>query len=186
MSRLPILLAAAALALPVGATAQTAPDAAFNAFQSVCGATGGAYDKVAAAVATGGWVDSGVPAENPGNISITGQMARSKADEGVTLTLLATQGVQHASDGDVQVSTCKISSNKPDAALLTEAQSWLGVPPDSSDQGLAVYYVKPGGAKPQHVAKTDIGKALAAGGVAVVKFQQDTDGAILVYQTFSK
>ena len=191
MSRLSILLAAAAFSLPLAAYADTpappvAANAAFGAFQSVCSSTGAAYDKVAAAATAGGWVDTPVPAEDePANVSITGKMARSKADAGVTLTLLATQGVQHASDGDVTVATCEIRSNKQDEGVRAAAQAWLGFAPDSQDQGLDVYYVKPG-AKPAHVAKADIGKALAAGGVGVLKVQQDADGVILKLQTFSK
>jgi hypothetical protein len=188
MSRLPILIALAALGGPIGALAAepAAPDAGFAAFQSLCGATGGAYPDVIKAASADGWVDTPSPADTDTTVSITAKTARSKSAGGEQLMLLASQGLRHAAGGDIPVSTCKVSTNKHDAGLLARAQSWFGFPPDGGDATLAVYYVKPGGAKPQHVAKEGLAAALASGGFAIVKFQQDADGSTLVYQTYSK
>ncbi|HUZ14245.1 MAG TPA: hypothetical protein VMU93_15520 [Caulobacteraceae bacterium] len=187
MSRLPLLAAFGALCLPVGALAAApAPDAAFDAFQNVCSATAASYPAVVKAADAGGWADTAVPADSDAKVTITAKMARSKAAGGETLMLSATQGLLQGAGGGTPVSTCKISSNRPEPDLIARAKAWLGYAPDAApDPTLAVYYVKPGGAKPEHVAKANLNAALASGGLSVLKFQQDPDGAILVYQTYN-
>src|SRR5581483_6677784 len=156
------------------------------AFQSLCSATGGDYAAVVKAADAGGWAATAEPTDADDTIVVNEKAARAKTDNGETLTLFATSGVRHGAGGDIPVSTCKISSNKPDADLLAHTQAWLGYAPDSGDAGLAVYYVKSASPKPTHVGKDGVGAAMAAGSVSVVKVQQDPNGAILVYQTFHK
>jgi hypothetical protein len=187
MIRLSLLAAAAALALPMAALAQSS-DPALDAFESVCGTAGGAYTAVVQAASPGaGWADTPVVADDDPAVSVTDKLARTKSVGGVDLTLLATRGLRHTKSGDIPVSTCKISTNKADPALLPAAQSWVGSAPDAApDSTLAVYYVKPGPGKPNHIGQAGLNDAMAAGGFAILKFQENADSAILVYQTYSK
>ena len=187
MIRLSLLAAAAALTLPIAARAQAA-DPALEAFEAVCGSAGGDFPSVVrAANPADGWADTPVVAEDDPAVSITDKQARTKSVGGVELTLLATRGLRHTKTGDIPVSTCKISTNKPDPALLPAAQSWVGTAPDASpDSTLAVYYVKPGPGKPNHIGQAGLNDAMNAGGFAILKFQENSDSAILVYQTYTK
>jgi len=188
MIRLSLLAAAAALVLPLAAHAQ-GPDAALDAFQSICGATAGAYPAVVRAADSSSWTDTSIRPEPDPSVSITDTTARSKSVNGVDLTLLATRGLRHTKSGDIPVSTCKISADKPDPALLAAAQAWVGAAPDAApDPTLAVYFVKPGAGKPDHIGNDPAAQnaAMASGGLAILKFQQNSDSAILVYQIYSK
>ena len=188
MSRLAILLAFAALTAPAAAlAAPTGPDAALDEFRNVCGASGGDYAVIIKTADASGWADAQPRAETDNTISVTATSARAKTVDGVDLMLLATQGLLHTKGGAaVPVSTCKISSNKPDAELMGRAQAWMGFAPDTGDATLATYFVKPAAGKPQHVPQDQLNAAMASRGFAIVKVQQDPDGAILVYQTYSK
>jgi hypothetical protein len=188
MSRLAILLAFAALTAPAAAlAAPTGPDAALDEFRNICGASGGDYTAIVKAADASGWADAQPRAEADDTVSVTSTSAKAKTVDGVDLMLLATQGLMHTKSGaQVPVSTCKISSNKADADLMARAQAWMGFAPDSGDATLATYFVKPAAGKPQHVPQNQLNAALASGGFSIVKVQQDSDGAILVYQTYSK
>ena len=188
MIRLSLLAAAAALALPLAAHAQ-GPDPALDAFQSICGTAGGEYPAMVRAAESSSWTDTSIRPEPDPSVSITDTTARAKNVNGVDLTLLATRGLRHTKSGDIPVSTCKISTNKPDPALLAAAQAWVGVAPDAApDPTLAVYFVKAGAGKPDHIGNDPSAQnaAMAASGLAILKFQQNSDSAILVYQTYRK
>jgi hypothetical protein len=96
------------------------------------------------------------------------------------------RGLRHISSGDVKEQSCKLVTNKADNALVGEGQSWVGAAPDAGDPTLAVYYVKLAPGKPDHVGKDGINAAMAAGGFGILKFQQDSDSGIMVYQGYSK
>jgi hypothetical protein len=179
--------AAAALAVPMSVSAQAAGDPAFASFQKVCWAANGDYLASLKAAEADGWTDTQVAAADPGPVSITDKAAKSKMVDGSALTLLVTRGLQHTKGGDVKVATCKLTVSKPDNALIGEGKSWLGgAAPDSGDPTLAVYYVKLAAGAPNHVGSAGLNDALNAGGFVVLKFQQDSDAGIMVYQAYSK
>jgi hypothetical protein len=183
MTRLLCFAAAAAvLAVPMSASAQGA-DPAFAAFKKICWDTAGDYVQ-ALKVATGdNWTDTQVVAPTDASVSITDKAAR---DNGAGLTLLVTRGLRHTSSGDVKTSTCKMTLNKADGALVAEGKAWVGVDPDGGDATSAVYFVKPGPGKPNHVGKDGVQAAMNGGGFGVLKFQQDDSDGILTYQVYAK
>ncbi|HEX3406279.1 MAG TPA: hypothetical protein VHS81_03495 [Caulobacteraceae bacterium] len=184
---LSLTAAAAALAVPMSVSAQGAGDPAFAAFQKVCWGTNGDYVASLKAAQDDGWTDTQVAPEAAGPVSVTDKAAKSKILEGSALTLLVTRGLQHTKGGDVKVDTCKLTISKPDTALIGEGKSWLGgAAPDAGDPTLAVYYVKLAPGSPNHVAQTGLTDALNTGGFVVLKFQEDADAGIMVYQAYSK
>jgi hypothetical protein len=182
---LAIAAAVSALAIPMSASAQGA-DPAFDAFQSICWNTSGDYLAAKAAADGGGWSESDVVADKETGLSVTDQAAREKNVGGLRLTLLISRGIRHISTGDIKEQTCKLSVNKADNALVGEGKAWVGVAPDAGDPTFAVYYVKLASGKPDHVGKDGANTAMAAGGFGVLKFQQDSDAGILVYQSYAK
>jgi len=180
---LAIAAALSAAAIPMTAAASPAMDA----FQSICWGT--SDDSVAAlkAADASGWRETDVTAPDEEGVSVTDKAAREKAvDGGGRLTLLISRGLRHLSTGDVKVTTCKLSFNKPDPTLISDSQTWVGGAPDAGDATLAVYYVGMGAGKPNHVGKAGMGAALTNGGLSILKFQQDSDAGILVDQSYSK
>ncbi|HUO11357.1 MAG TPA: hypothetical protein VMU37_01240 [Caulobacteraceae bacterium] len=177
--------AAAVLALPMAAAAQ-APDPVLSEFQKICWASGGDYVKMLGDATADSWVETQVVPESDAGVSITDQAARTKAVNGLDLTLLVTRGLRHTKGGDVKVSTCKLAVNKPDADLLGASQAWVGSAPDNGDATSAVYFVGMGGAKPDHVGQAGVQAAMNAGGFGVLKFQNDDADSILVYQLYAK
>jgi len=188
MKRLLSLAAAvAALAVPMSASAQGGGDPALAAFQKVCWSTSGDYLASLKAAADDGWTDTQVAPEAAGPVSVTDRAAKSKVVEGTALTLLVTRGLQHTKGGDVKVATCKLTISKPDNALIGEGKNWLGAAPDAApDPTLAVYYEKLANGSPSHVPATGLQDALNSGGFVILKFQQDADAGIMVYQAYSK
>jgi hypothetical protein len=189
MKRLLSLAASAAmLAAPMSVVhAQGPADPAFDAFQKVCWSTGGDYLAALKAADADGWTDTAVVADAQSPVSVTDKAARAKFAAGANLTLLVSRGLQHTKGGDFKVDTCKLTVAKPDAALIGEGKAWLGgAAPDSGDPTLAVYYVKLAPGSPSHVAQSALNDAMAAGGFVVLKFQQDSDAGIMVYQAYSK
>jgi len=193
MKRLvPLLASAAMLAAPMsvvsmsGATAQPSADPAFDAFQKICWSTNGDYLATLKTADADGWTEAQVVAEPAGPVSVTDKAARAKVIGSSNLTLLVSRGLQHTKGGDFKVDTCKLAINKPDAALIGEGKSWLGGAPDSGDPTLAVYYVKLAPGTPAHIGQSGLNDAMAAGGFVVLKFQQDADSGIMVYQAYSK
>ncbi|HEY1427436.1 MAG TPA: hypothetical protein VGF50_12245 [Caulobacteraceae bacterium] len=190
MKRLLSLAACAAvLAVPVSVAAQApAADPALNAFQKVCWASGGDYMASLKAADADGWTDTAVTGEDAGGVSVTDKAAKAKLANGASLTLLVSRGLQNLKDiGQVKVVTCKLAVSKPDSGLVSESKAWLGVAPDNpADPTLAVYYVKMAPGAPSHVSKDGLAGAINSGGLAILKFQQDSDGGILVYTGYSK
>ncbi len=186
MNRFTILAAAAALMLPASAFAANATDQVAAEFENICGATHGNYVKVLSATTSDNWTDTQVTPEPDSTVSVTAETAREKPVGDATLTLLASQGLRHTSGGDIAQTVCKISSNKPDPAIGSQMQSWLGFAPDSDAQGLSVYYVHFVDGKLEHVPQSGLQAALNSGGFAFVKVQTDSDATILVLQTYSK
>ena len=184
MKRLLSLAAAAMLAAPLSVAHAQGGDAAFDAFQKVCWGTGGDYLAALKTADGDGWTETAVVADAQSPVSVTDKAARAKFAGGGNLTLLVSRGIQHTKNGDVKVDTCKLTVNRADAALIGEGQGWLGKPDATPDPTLAVYYVKLAPGAPSHVAPTDA--ALNAGGFVVLKFQQDSDAAIMVYTAYSK
>jgi hypothetical protein len=188
MKRLLSLAAAvAALAVPMSAAAQGA-DPAFASFRKVCWDTNGDYLASLKAAEADGWTDTQVVADTQGAVSVTDKAAKSKIVEGSALTLLVSRGLQHTKGGDVKVDTCKLTVSKPDNALIGEGKSWMGgaAPDAAPDPTLAVYYAKLANGAPNHVAAAGLNDALNAGGFVILKFQQDADAGIMVYQAYSK
>jgi hypothetical protein len=177
--------AAAVLALPMAAAAQ-GPDPVLSEFQKVCWASGGDYVKMLSAATAGSWVETQVVPENDAGVSITDQAARNKSVGGLDLTLLFTRGLRHTSNGDVKTSTCKLTVNKPDGGLLGASQGWIGSAPDKADPSSGIYFVGMGGDRPNHVGQAGVQAAMNAGGFGVLKFQNDDNDAILVYQVYAK
>jgi hypothetical protein len=189
MKRLLSLAASAAmLAVPMSVAQAQGADPAFDAFQKICWGTNGDYLGAIKAADAEGWTEASVVADTAGPISITDKAARAKAMGGQNLTLLVTRGLQHTKAGDVKVDTCKLTASKPDAALMGEGKSWFGgLAPDAQPEpSLAIYYAKLAPGAPAHVASAGLNDALNAGGFVLLKFQQDSDAAIMVYQAFSK
>ncbi|HEY2707381.1 MAG TPA: hypothetical protein VGI95_04950 [Caulobacteraceae bacterium] len=182
-----VALAAAvsALAIPMTASAAGA-DPAFDAFQSLCWNNSGEYVSTTHAADADGWRNTDVVADSDANMSITDKAAREKTTDAGRLTLLVTHGLRHMSTGDLKVNTCKVSFNKADAGVIGEASSWIGAPQDGGDNTLGAFYVKLGAGKPVHLAKADLNAAMAAGGFTILKFQQDSGDAVLVYQSYAK
>jgi len=180
-----IAAAACALAMPMSAAAASG-DPAFDAFQSVCWNTGGDYLAAVKAADADGWKDTNVVAETEQGLSVTDKAAREKQVGNMNYTVFISRGLRHISTGDVKEQTCKLVVDKPDNALVGEGQAWVGVAPDGGDPTLAVYYVKLAPGKPDHVGKDGINAAMAAGGFGILKFQQDSDSGIMVYQGYSK
>ena len=134
-----------------------------------------------------GWTDTAVSGGDEAGVSITDKAAMEKAvDGGGRLTLLVTRGLRHMSTGDLKVTTCKLSYSKADPGLISAAQSWIGGAPDGGDATLAIYYVGLSSGTPNHVGKAGMGAALSAGGLSILKFQQDSDAGILVDQSYAK
>jgi hypothetical protein len=188
MKRLLSLAASAAmLAAPMSVAHAQGADPAFDAFQKICWSSGGDYLAALKSAEADGWSETQVAAEAAGPVSITDKAARAKMIGGQSLTLLVSRGLQHTKGGDFKVDTCKLTVAKPDAALIGEGKAWLGgAAPDSGDPTLAVYYVKLAPGSPSHVAQSALNDAMAAGGFVVLKFQQDSDAGIMVYQAYSK
>ena len=184
---LPLAAAAAALAIPMCASAQ-GNDAAFASFQKVCWDTNGDYLASLKAAEADGWTDTQVVADAQSPVSITDKAAKSKIVNGSSLTLLVSRGLQHTSGGDVKVDTCKLTVGRADNALIGEGKSWMGgaAPDAAPDPTLAVYYAKLSPGAPNHVPQTGLNDALNAGGFVILKFQQDADAGIMVYQAYSK
>jgi hypothetical protein len=180
-----IALAAAVSALAIPASAFAA-DPAFDAFQSVCWGTSGDYVASVKAADADGWKDTDVVTDPDTTISVTDKAAREKETDAGRLTLLVERGLRHTSTGDLKVNTCKVSINKADAALIGDAAGWIGAPQDGGDATLAAFYVKLGGGKPQHLTKADLNAAMAAGGFTILKFQEDSNAGIAVYQSYAK
>jgi hypothetical protein len=176
--------AAAALAIPASALAA---DAAMDAFHSICWDTANDYVGIVKAATDAGWTSADVQAQDEEGVSVTDKDAREKPVEGGgRLTLLVSRGIRHISSGDLKVTTCKISFNKPDPALISDAQSWIGGAADGGDATLAIYYVALAPGKPNHVGKAGMGAALTNGGISILKFQQDSSATIMVDQSYSK
>jgi hypothetical protein len=182
-----IALAAAvsALAIPMSASA-AGDDPAFAAFQSICWNTSGDYVAAIKAADTDGWQTADLVADKENGLSITDQAAREKTVGPLRLTLLISRGLRHVSSGDLKEQTCKLSVDKADAGLVGEGQAWIGAAPDSGDPTFSVYYVKLASGKPEHVGKDGANAAMAAGGFGILKFQQDADSGIMVYQSYAK
>lgn len=185
---LAVAAAVSALAVPLATHAQDAPSPAFTDFQKICWASAGDYLSAVKTAAADGWGDADVVAEDDPQVSLTDKTAKSKAESGDQLSLLVTRGLRKMKDGsNLKVDTCKISSSKTDPALVREAQAWIGAPPDEApDPTLGVYFVKAAPGRPDHVGQAGSNAALASGGLGVLKFQIEKDGAILVYQVYSK
>jgi hypothetical protein len=180
-----IAAAVSALAIPMSAAA-AGDDPAFDAFQSVCWNTAGDYVASVKAADADGWLTADLVADKEAGLSITDQAAREKTIGPLKLTLLVSRGIRHVSSGDLKEQTCKISVGKADNGLISEGQAWVGAAPDGGDPTFAVYYVKLAAGKPDHVGKDGANAAMAAGGFAVLKFQQDSDSGIMVYQSYAK
>jgi hypothetical protein len=180
-----IAAAACALAVPMSAAAADA-DPVLASFQSICWNSAGDYLASIKAADADGWKDTDIVADAEPGLSVTDKAAREKDVAGMRYTLLVSRGLRHISTGDIKEQTCKLSVNKPDNALVGEGQSWVGAPADGGDATFAVYYVKLAPGAPAHVGKDGANAAMAAGGFGVLKFQQDSDSGILVYQSYSK
>jgi hypothetical protein len=176
------------LAVPLAAHAQDSVDPALADFQKICWSSAGDYLGAVKTAAADDWADADVVADDDPQVSLTDKTAKSKSVGDNQLSVLITRGLRKMKDGSqLKVETCKISSSKPDGALVSEAKTWIGAPPDSApDPTLAVYFVKPGAGAPDHVGQAGSNAALAAGGLGILKFQQERDGSILVYQVYSK
>jgi len=179
--------ATALLAVPMAAAAQSG-DPALEAFQKVCWSAAGDYNTALQNAKSDNWTETQVQAASDANVSITGKAALDKAIDGVDVTLLVTQGLQHTSKmGDIKVSSCKVTASKPDGALIGEGKAWLGgTAQDAGDPTLAIYYVKAAAGAPNHIGQAGASAALTNGGFGVLKFQQDDADAILVYQVYAK
>jgi hypothetical protein len=178
-----IVAALSAAAIPMTAAASPAMDA----FQSICWGTSDDYVAALKTADASGWRDTDVTAPDEQGVSITDKAAREKeVDGGGRLTLLISRGLRHLSTGDVKVTTCKLSSNRPDPTLIGASQTWVGGAPDAGDATLAVYYVGLSSGKPTQVGKAGMAAALSGAGLSILKFQQDSDAGILVDQTYSK
>jgi len=178
-----IAAAVCALGAPVSAAAA---DPVFDAFQSICWDTGGDYLASVKAADASGWKDTNVVADVEAGLSVTDKAAREKQVGNQTYTVFISRGLRHISTGDVKEQSCKLVTNKADNALVGEGQSWIGAAPDAGGPTLAVYYVKLAPGKPDHVGKDGINAAMAGGGFGILKFQQDSDSGIMVYQGYSK
>ena len=181
---LALVAAVSLLALPVSAAAA---DTAFAEFQSVCWGTSDDYVAALKVAAADGFRDTDVTAADEEGVSITDKSALEKqGDNGGRMTLLISRGIRHISSGDLKVTTCKLSYDKADPSLTSAAQAWIGGAADGGDATLAIYYVALASGTPNHVGKAGMGAALSAGGLSILKFQQDSDAAILVDQSYSK
>jgi hypothetical protein len=181
---LALAAAVSVLAIPVSAAAA---DTTLSAFQSICYATSDDYLAALAAAKAGGWSETAVKDSEEDGVSITDTAALEKpGDNGGRMTLLVTRGIRHISSGNLKVTTCKISYDKAIPTLTSEAQTWIGGAADGGDATLAVYYVAMAPGTPNHVGKAGMNAALGAGGVSILKFQQDSDASILVDQSYSK
>ena len=176
--------AVSVLAIPVSAAAA---DTTFSAFQSICFATSDDYLASLKTAGSAGWTETQVTGGDEDGVSITDKAALEKpGDNGGRMTLLVTRGIRHIKSGDLKVTTCKLSYDKADPSLTSAAQAWIGGAADGGDATLAVYYVALTPGTPNHVGKAGMNAALAAGGLSILKFQQDSDAAILVDQSYSK
>ena len=178
------LAALGAFAVPLAAAAET-PDPALAAFEAVCVANANNYTGALDAAKAAGFVDTQLIPPTDETISITSKQAREKVVGTEHLTLLVSQGLRHLKSGDISEADCKISTDQADDGIRERTKLWLGFAPDSSDDGLSTFYVKTG-AQPIHIEPSGLNAALAAGGFSVIKAQQDTASATLVYTTFSK
>ncbi|MGH6958782.1 MAG: hypothetical protein ACREEW_19125 [Caulobacteraceae bacterium] len=183
--------AVAALALPASASAamaQGAGDPALAAFQSVCWKAAGDYVATVNAADADGWKETEVVAQPDDSVSITDKAAREKVTPAGDFKLLVTRGLRHMSNGaDIKVSTCKLTSDKPDAGLIEAGEGWVGAQPvPGGDKTLATYFVKLGSGKPDSIPTSGVQSAMNAGGFGVLKFQQDPDAGIVVYEAYSK
>ena len=133
-----------------------------------------------------GWHSADVKADNEAGMSVTDTAAREKIVGPLHLTLLVSRGLRHISTGDIKEQICKLSVNKADPSLVASGQSWIGAAADGGDPTFSVYYTKLAPGKPVHVGKDGANAAMAAGGFGVVKFQQDSDAGIMVYQSYAK
>lgn len=189
MKRLFCLAVATTLfAAPLSAAAQGA-DPTLEAFKKVCWSAAGDYNAALANAASDNWVNTELKSEpTDASVSITSRAARTKAINGADVTLLVTQGVQHTpKGGDMKVSTCKLVSSRSDSALIATAQAWIGSAQDGKDPTMALYYVKPAAGVPDHFGVPGANESVkAGGGFGLLKFQQDDDDAIIVYQVYGK
>ena len=180
-----IAIAAALSAAAIPMTAAASP--AFDEFQAVCWGTSDDYVAALKAADTSGWHETDVTAPDEPGVSVTDKAAREKAvDGGGRLTLLISRGLRHLSTGDVKVTPCKLSYNRPDPSLISAGQTWVGGAPDGGDATLAIFYVGLSSGKPDHVGKAGMAAALTGPGLSILKFQQDSDSSIVVEQSYSK
>ena len=182
MQRFALLAAAAILAVPTAAGAATpSKDPVLDVFRNICAAHAGDYAATLKAADTSGWVDAQVTVPPAPAITVTSQAARSLDLNGANLTLLVSSGLQHMKSGDQPEITCRIESDKPDAAAISETQAWLGFKPeDGSDSSLAFFFAT--GAPDQLVHNTS--QTIPPGGLSLIKVQQDDSSAILIDQFF--
>ncbi|MFI4934424.1 MAG: hypothetical protein ACHP7N_07385 [Caulobacterales bacterium] len=182
-----LALTLASLALPITASAATAgDDAALSAFQTICADTTADFPAVLKAADAAGFTEANLIADADPTLTVTDKDGREKSVGGATLRMLAIRGTKTSPGGQLTLSTCKISTDKADNGLLAKAQSWLGIPTDSSDKGMASYLVTVNGGARTPLTHAQIGASLSAGGAHILKFQEDAASASLVYQKFTK
>ncbi|MGH7746736.1 MAG: hypothetical protein ACREQ5_18570 [Candidatus Dormibacteria bacterium] len=185
----PTILAAGLLAAALGLPAAAAPagaaaDAAFDAFQKVCGDTHADYGQVAAASNVEGWRDSDVLAQTMPGVSITDKLARTKSLDGGQATLFATRGVTKAG---FKVATCTVYADKDALATFKErAARWTGFAPHDSDAQTATWHFTNEGATLKPVADAEVEAAAGGSGMQMLTVKVENGKALLDYVKISK
>lgn len=184
------LTAAAALSLTAAAgQAFASPsDDAFNDFRTVCGAAGTDFPAVIAAADAGAWKPTQITADTMPNVSITDKQARDKKIGADNLALFVTRGLMHLkTGGDLNVTTCTVSSDKADpATLVALTQKWLGVAPQSVSPTKTGFRYTLNGADPAAVPEGGNTAAVNGGGLVLMSVQSGGGKATLDIEKIKK
>lgn len=165
-----LLAAVAAPALAAGG------QPAFDAFDTVCGATHADYPAVVAAADAHGWKATQVKADTLPGVSVTDSVSRDNSAGGAALTLFAWQGVK----GKIHVSECKVRVGKGKfAEVQAMAQTWLGFAPQEATPKKATFMFTDDAGGHKALAAADRDAAAAAAGLQILTVSAGQDGAVL-------
>jgi hypothetical protein len=181
-------VAAAAMTLPLSATAAPSGDAAFDAFRTLCADTGDDYPAVVKAATADGWQTAEVLADDLPGVSITDKSAWAKGTGSSEVRMRVTRGLKTVKTGDVTISTCTVSTDNAPTGLLDRAKAWLNMAPMDLDpsNGKVAYLLTVDGSSRVVLAQADIEAAMNKGGAHLLKFKQDGQSEVLDYERFSK
>lgn len=173
-----VALTALALSVCIPAAVAAAPNPAFDAFATVCGAPAGDFVAVRAAADAHAWgsaeptTDSAMP-----GVTIGERLSRGSTAGNVGLVLSAWQGVTAKG---VKVTACTVHVAKSDfGALRTAATAWLAFAPADITERKVVYRFTDKDSAHHALAAAEYDAAAAAAGLEILTVSGDANGTLL-------